>query len=379
MSIRRLAIKGFSLHNILGTGDDVEVGESHNSPDNGPDNGRLFDFRGRLADQRDHRDQRDQRDQREVEPPLGPLRLKVNMARVETQSDVHPTPTASNGISTHRVMMLERQLNEAKERMQMLNQDRTARVRKAEEQARKALAEERSTRSQLDHIKAVHAQHISDLNRDLRAAEADAKQLHGAYTNNDALQADNQSLKDANESLTAESAHQQLTINRMTVEATQFASTKQRFDGDNLHVKQENESLINQIATITADATRKQHDLQTQNCASRVELETLKRVNVDLNRQISTLDQELVRVRSESLGVGNGGDSAGSAGSAESNSQLDDLMEVIKQLQLELVQKDARYDQLQQLHQLQLKTQKQTIQGPSSSSRVSVPQLTSSL
>ena len=378
MSIRRIANQGFSLHNILGRGDDVDVDEYNASASSigsgGPNssvNDRLFDFRGRLPGQRDNNDPRDPRDPQQQELPLGPLRLKVNMARPESRPESRPeaplaTPEA-RGVSAHRVLMLERQLMEAKERMNMLNQDRTARVRKAEEQARKALVDERTAKSQLDHVKAVNAQQISDLNRDLHTAEAEAKQMHEAYTQIDAIQADNQSLIDARDSLVTESTNQQAIINRMTIEATQFSSIKQRLEEKHINTKEENDLLVKQIATVVAEATRKQHELQTQNCASRVESETLKQLNVDLNQQIATVNQELVKVRSEAPSVDA---DLGDANSNDRTSQVDDLTKVIEQMRAELVQKDARYDQLKLEKQKQVSTPPTT--QPSLSSKISL-------
>ena len=327
MSIRLLANQGFSLHNLLGTGDELDVGEPGAAD-------RLFDFRGRLPDQRDHRTDR------ESELPQGPLRLKVNMSRAET----HPRSELQSPVpesKPHRVLMLERQLNEAKERMHMLNQDRTVRVRKAEEQARKALAEERSMRSQLDQMVKSHAQQIAELNRDLQTAEAEAKQLHESYTKIDILQADNQSLTSAHESLTADSILQQETINRQISELTQLTASNQKWEESHRCIKEENDSLVQQLATLAADATRERHESSVASCTSRVELETLKRVNADLNKQIATVTQELAQLRQLQ-----------SAAPSDNDSQVDDLMELIEQMRSELAQKDERYKELDLKHQI---------------------------
>ena len=82
-----------------------------------------------------------------------------------------------------------------------------------------------------------------------------------------------------------------------------------------------------------ADVTRRQQEFQTQNCTARVESETLKQVNADLTRQITSLNQDMVQLRSALPLTTNA-------------SQVDDLMELIEQMRTESKQKDAQYEEI---------------------------------
>lgn len=267
----------------------------------------------------------------------------------------------------------------------MLNQDRTVRVRKAEEQARKALVEEREMRSQLDQLAKAHAQQVADLKKDLNVAEAESRKLHDAYTQIDTLQGDNQRLADAQAHLTAEAtrmttelavaeaesrklhdaytqldtlrgdnqkladaqAHLTAETTRMTTELATLNTYKHRCDEDVRCTKDKNESLMQQLTTATADATRKQHELQTHNCTTRAETDTLRQVNADLSKQLAVSseahrleltkrDEELTRLQS----------------AASNTAQTNDLMNRIEQMRTESAGKDVRYELLVREHEV---------------------------
>ena len=201
MSIRKLANNGFqrggfSLHNILSGNEDVDMGQV-GAPERGNDRpDRLFDFSGRVSDA----------SMIDPESPNAQIRLKapLKLHPSMSPSTTTPTNTLTNAPSTNRrIMTLERQLQDAKDRMQMLTDDRAVRVKKAEEQARKAMSDERTARTQVDHITMVHKRQIEDINAELCRALEEGKQLHDAMTKIDILDADKQSLAEAQAHLTS--------------------------------------------------------------------------------------------------------------------------------------------------------------------------------
>lgn len=240
MSIRRLANQGFSLHSILGTGDELDVVRDNPGAAGGD---RIFDFRGRLPEQTSDR----------PELPGGTLRLKapLNLARAETRTDVRVDATPRDNAAAYRVTMLERQLNDAKERMQMLNQDRTVRVRKAEEQARKALSEERALRAQMEHLIHMHAQEVADLKRDLQSAEVEARQLFDAQQNVDRLEADKVSWEKERAHMVSLETQLNTEIDRVKAELSQMQSLEDSYQ----RIVQDKDRQLAATAAASAAAT----------------------------------------------------------------------------------------------------------------------------
>jgi len=206
MSIRNIANQGFSLHSILGSGDDVD---SPLDVDDGS-KGRLFNFGGRLTERLAQSNPSGVSALSNTKEELTqvPFQLKRPFSLAPPKQTSASAPSASTSAASaataYRVQALERQLHDAKERMQMLNNDRAARVRKAEEQTRKAMSEERAMRSQIETMRSTHLQEMNQMKRDLASAEAEAKELHAAYTKIDSLEADNLSLTDNAQHLTLE-------------------------------------------------------------------------------------------------------------------------------------------------------------------------------
>ena len=209
MSIRNIANQGFSLHRILGSGDHVD---SPLDVDDGS-KGRLFNFGGRLTERlaQSNPSGASALSNTKEELTQVPFQLKRPFSLTPAKQTSASTPSASTAstasttsTTAYRVQALERQLHDAKERMQMLNNDRTVRIRKAEEQTRKAMSEERTMRSQIETMRSTHLQEMNQMKRDLASAEAEAKELHAAYTKIDSLEADNLSLTDNAQHLTLE-------------------------------------------------------------------------------------------------------------------------------------------------------------------------------
>jgi len=278
MSIRSIANQGFSLHSILGSGDDLE------SSFDGADGSKsgLFNFGGRLTERLPQSTQSISSVAKEEVPEL-PFRLKTPLSLTPPKT-ANSSSTASNATTAttaaataYRVQSLERQLHDAKERMQMLNNDRTVRVRKAEEQARKAMSEERAMRSQIENMRSAHVQEMNQMKRDLVSAEAEVKELHTAYTRIDLLEADKQSLADNAQHLTLE-------LERLNQE---YHELKAKFDNQS-----DKESMILALKTELDDLKMQHQVVQDENSS-------IKKNDMDKDRTISCLKVDNKTAKSE--------------------------------------------------------------------------------
>lgn len=335
MSIRKLANQGFqrggfSLHNILGANEEFDVGEGGGFERG---NARLFDFSGRIPEQS------------LVDPefPNAPIRLRAPLKLSSTPPAAAVSPP--NAPSTnHRVMALERQLNDAKERMQMLNNDRTTRVRKAEEQARKAMSEERAMRAQLEHSNLMHKKQMEEVHNELRRALDEGKRLHDAMTRIDMLEADKQSLTDAQTHLTTEL--EQLHIHNQQLEEDLRMS---KVDAEK------------QIDILRDESALKQDELQVQlACRTKaldVEMEVIKRANDELTTQLSASTEAQMKLQAEVQVLSK------QTISRQTNDRTNqDLLDIIEQLREEAAKEAAKREALHKTHQAELQAAQQTAQ-----------------
>lgn len=332
MSIRKLANQGFqrggfSLHNILGANEEFDVGEG-GGIERG--NARLFDFSGRIPEQ----------SLVDPEVPNAPIRLRAPLKLSSTLPAAATSP--SNAPSTnHRVMALERQLHDAKERMQMLNNDRTTRVRKAEEQARKAMSEERAMRAQLEHSNLMHKKQMEEVHNELRRALDEGKRLHDAMTRIDMLEADKQSLTDAQTHLTTEL--EQLHIHNQQLEEDLRMS---KVDAEK------------QIDMLRDESALKQDELQVQlACRTKahdVEMEVIKRANDELTTQLSASTEAQMKLQAEVQVLSK------QAISRQTNDRThQDLLDIIEQLREEAAKEASKREALHKTHQAELQAAQQ--------------------
>jgi len=340
MSIRKLANHGFqrggfSLHNILSGNEDVNLGEV-GGPLKGND--RLFDFSGRISDASPI----------DAESPNAQIRLKVPLKLHTSMSQSTTTPTntltntLTNAPSTNRhIITLERQLQDAKQRMQMLTDDRAVRVKKAEEQARKAMSEERTARTQIEHITLVHKRQTEDINAELRRALEDGKQLHDAMTKIDILDADKQSLVEAQAHLTSELEQLQIKNRQLEEECKDSKCDAEK-----------------QLTMRTTESSLRQKELELQlesrTKALGIELEIVKRTNSELASQLSTSTENQLKMQTDVNKLEK------QAISHQTSSRTNqDLMQIINQLRDELVNENTKLESLKRSHLVELESVRQ--------------------